>query len=114
MNNKEIALKIAKILDDKKAIDIVVIDVSEKSSFADYLIVASGRTHIQAGTLTTEVIKQLVEDGVDPRNVEGKKESGWILLDYGDIIVNIFTEEERNRYNIEKIWSDCKTLDLDI
>ncbi len=101
-------------MDDKKAIDVVVIDISEKSSFADYLIVCSGKTNIQTGTLTTEVIKKMAEDGVEPRNVEGKKESGWILLDYGDIIVNIFTEEERARYNIEKIWSDCKILDLDI
>lgn len=106
MNNKEVALKAAKILSNKKAADLVVIDIAEKSSFADYLVIATGGSERQIGTLSNEVLDQFAIDGVFPKNTEGKRGSGWILLDYGDILVNIFSVEQRSRYNLEKIWGD--------
>jgi ribosome-associated protein len=111
MNNKEIALKVAEILDNKKAVDVIAIDIAEKSSFTDYLIVASGGSERQVGSLASEVIDQLGKEGILARSVEGRRDSGWILLDYGDIIVNIFSAEQRSRYNIEKIWGDCNFLE---
>lgn len=113
MNNKEIALKTAAVLSAKKARDLVVIDVIGRSSFADYLILATGGSERQVGTLASDVIDQLAKEGIVPKNVEGKQNSGWILLDYGDIIVNVFSEEQRSRYNIEKIWGDCCFLDIE-
>lgn len=113
MNNKDIALKIAAVLTAKKARDLIVIDVIDRSSFADYLVIATGGSERQVGTLASEVIDRLAEEGVFAKNVEGKQSSGWILMDYGDTIVNIFSEEQRTRYNIEKIWGDCCFLDIE-
>lgn len=113
MNNKEIALKTAAVLSAKKAKDLMVIDVSERSSFADYLILATGSSERQVGNLAKEVVDALGKEGIHARNVEGKQSSGWILMDYGDVIVNIFSEEQRNYYNLEKIWGDCCVLDIE-
>lgn len=113
MINKEIALKAAAVLIKKKALDVVIIDISEKSSFADYFVIASGGSERQVGTLADEIEDQFAKEGILIRNVEGKKTSGWILMDYGDVIVNIFTVEQRDRYNIEKVWSDCGFITID-
>lgn len=113
MNNKEIALKAGTILQNKKAIDVVIIDIKEKSSFADYFVIASGGSERQVGTLADEIEDQFAKEGILTRSVEGKNSSGWILLDFGDVIVNIFTVEQRERYKIEKIWSDCEFITID-
>lgn len=113
MGNKEIALKTAAILMNKKALDVVVIDIATKSSFADYLVIATGGSERQIDSLTQEVSDQLASEGILVKNVEGKKASGWILMDYGDILVNVFTLEQRSRYNIEKIWGDGIFLEIE-
>ncbi|HYE69758.1 MAG TPA: ribosome silencing factor, partial [Anaerovoracaceae bacterium] len=113
MNNKDIALKAAAVLINKKALDVVVIDIAEKSSFADYFVIASGGSERQVGTLADEIEDQFAKEGILTRSVEGKKTSGWILMDFGDVIVNIFTVEQRERYKIEKIWSDCSYITID-
>lgn len=111
MNNKEIALHIADILDEKKALDIVILDIGEQSGFADYFVIATAINQRNMRTLCDEVEHKLSEMNIMVRSIEGKDSSGWLLMDYGDIIVNIFTAEERNRYQIEKIWNDCSALD---
>ena len=105
------ALKAAKALDAKQGTDIVIIDIGEKSSFADYLVLASGSNERLIAALTDEVEDKLAEDGVLVRSIEGTKESGWILMDYGDVIVNILTNEMRDKYNIEKVWADCERIE---
>jgi len=110
MNNKELALKAAEVLDDKKAQDIMVIDISNISGFADYFVIASGGSERQVKALSEEVEDKLNEAGAATRSIEGKNGSGWILMDFGDVIVNIFTIEMRERYNIEKIWSDGEVI----
>lgn len=112
MINKEIALRIADILDNKKAADVVVIDIKEKSSFADYFLVATGNSERQVASLQSEVEEKMARDDIHPRTVEGKGNSGWILMDYGDVIVNLFTPEQRERYHIEKVWGDCPFLSV--
>ena len=113
MECKEIAMKIAEVLEDKKAKDITIIDIGEKSAFADYMIVASGGSERQIATLKDETEEVVEKAGMQVKSVEGKKESGWILLDCGDIIVNLFTNEMREKYTIEKIWGDCETILLE-
>ena len=113
MNSRELAINAAGILNNKKALDVVALDISEKSSFADYFVIASGGSERQVETLTDEVEEQLGKDGLTPKSVEGKRGSGWVLMDYGDVIINVFTLEQRERYNIEKIWSDCNYLPLE-
>ncbi len=113
MDNKNFALLAAKTLDNKKAEDIVVIDIAEKSSFADYLVIASGNSERQVNTLVDEVEDQFAKEGLLVKSIEGKQNSGWVLMDFGDIIVNVFTRETREKYNIEKVWGDCIFLDLE-
>jgi len=110
MNNKEIAEFSVRILDKKKAADVVVIDIGNKSSFADYFVLATGNSERQIGSLSDEVEKNLSKEGIIVKNIEGKPASGWILMDYGDVIINILTPEMRQRYNIEKVWGDCEIL----
>jgi len=113
MNNREIAGKAVAVLNNKKALDVVVIDITEKSSFADYLVIASGGSERQVGTLSGEIEDQFAKEGIIMKGIEGKKNSGWILMDFGDVIVNIFSAEQRDRYNIEKVWSDCSFITFD-
>lgn len=114
MNSKDYALLAAETLDSKKAEDIIIFDIAEKSSIADYLILATGLNERSVGALIDEVEDRLAQEGLLVKSIEGKKESGWILMDYGDIIVNVLTAEKRDRYNIEKVWADCDTLSWEV
>ena len=103
MSSKDIAMKLAELLNSKKAEDIVVIDIAEKSSFADFLVVASGTSDRHIESLIDDVEDSAAQDGVPTKGIEGKNGTGWILLDLGDVIVNIFSREMRIKYNIEKV-----------
>ncbi len=111
MNNKEVALLTASVLNEKKAKDIVILDIGEKSGFADYFVIATAANLRQLKTLTEEVEERLAQKDTLVRHIEGKGASGWILMDYGDVIVNVFTEEQRQHYQIERIWNDCTPVD---
>ncbi len=110
MTNKEIAYFIAKEMDSRKATDITIIDIAEKSGFADYFVIASVAGLRQLSALATNIEDKLAEQGLIVGHVEGKGDSGWILMDYGDIIVNLFTVEQREHYNMEKVWADCDRI----
>ena len=112
MESKELSLKVAKLLDDRKAIDVTVIDISPKASFADYFVMASAGSDRQMGALVDNVEDMLEPAGIFPKSVEGKKSSGWILMDYGDVVINVMTAEMREKYNIERIWGDCENLEI--
>ena len=113
MENKELALKAARILDDKQGKDIIIIDISNKASFADYFVLASGNSERQIGALSDEVDDRFQKEGITPKSIEGHRSSGWILMDYGDVIVNVLTTEMRDRYNIEKAWGDGEFITLE-
>lgn len=113
MNNKEYAMLAAEVLDSKKAEDIDVIDISTKSSFADYFVIASGTSERQVKSLVDDVEDKFAEHDLFPKTIEGKNGTGWILMDFGDIIVNVFTKEMREKYSLEKIWGDCDFIDLE-
>ena len=108
MSSKDIAMKLAELLNSKKAEDIVVMDIAEKSSFADFLVVASGTSDRHIESLIDDVEDLAAQDGVPTKGIDGKNGTGWILLDLGDVIVNIFSREMRSKYNIEKVWADCE------
>ena len=113
MDCKDMALFAANVLDNKKARDIVAIHIGSKAAFADYMVLASGGSERQVGTLCDELEEQFEKEGVFVKSIEGKNTSGWILMDYGDIIVNLLTVEMREKYNIEKVWGDCEFLNLE-
>ena len=112
MEPKELALKVAKLLDDKKAQDVTVIDIGLKASFADYFIIASGGSERQMSALVDNVEDMLEPLGVFPKSIEGKRTSGWTLMDYGDVVINVMTVDMRQKYNLERIWGDCETLEI--
>ena len=110
MESKEIAGIVAELLNNKKAKDIVMIDIAEKSSFDDFFVNATAGSERQLGALADEVEDKLAELGIDLRNKEGRPDTGWILVDGGDVIVNLFTSAMRDKYTLEKIWSDCESI----
>ena len=107
-NSKDFSEFAAQILSDKQGRDIVLMDIAEKSSFADYFVIATGSSERLINALAEHVEDQAAAEGRFVRNIEGRNGSGWVLMDYGDVVINIFSEENRQKYNLEKIWSDCK------
>ncbi len=103
----ELLSKIIKLLEDKKAIDLNIIDVKEKTTLADYFVIASGtvQTHIKA--LADNVEEELKKEEIYPNKIEGYN-TEWILMDYGDIVVHIFTEKERQNYKLEELYERNK------
>ena len=112
LTNKEIALNAAKTLNDKKGIDVIVLDISDLSAYADFLVIASGNNERHIDSLVDDVEEKLAKEGIIPKNIEGRAISGWILMDYGDIIVNVLTKEQRLYYNIELLWSDGRLVSV--
>lgn len=107
----ELLEKIIKYLEDKKAIDIKTIDIKGKTTIADYFIIASGTssTHIKA--LADNVEEELKKQDIYPNKIEGYNSAAWILMDYQDVIVHIFTEEQRENYNLEDLWEKAQKQD---
>ncbi|MBR1507370.1 MAG: ribosome silencing factor [Eubacterium sp.] len=108
MDIKERIEIIKAALSDKKATDINVLDISEKSVISDYFIIASGSNRNQIEAICDNVEEELYKVGVELRNREGRADGGWILLDYDDIIVHIFTDEMREFYDLDHTWRDAK------
>ncbi len=113
MNSNEMAKIAIAALDDKKAKDIKVIDISNVSVMADYFIIASGTNRNQVKAMADSVEEKLHEQGIHPRQVEGYQAANWILMDFNDIIVHVFNEEDRLFYNLEKIWMDGKVIAIE-
>ncbi len=114
MNIKELALDIAGYIDDKKGRDIQILDVRHLSSIADYFVIASGTSNTHVNAIAEGVIDELREKGIQIGHKEGRRGGNWILLDYLDVIVHVFTPAERDFYDIERIWSDAEKLELNI
>jgi ribosome-associated protein len=91
-------------LDDSKAEDIVPIDIQGKSSIADHIVIASGRSHRHVAAVADNLLKALKEAGLGNARVEGLSGADWVLIDAGDVIVHIFRPEVREFYNLEKMW----------
>lgn len=106
----EIAGIAAKALEDKKAKDVKILKTSEQTVLADYFVICNGTssTHIKA--LVNEVDKQVSEAGEAPLRREGLRSDIWVLMDFGSVIVHVFTEEARKFYNLERLWSDSEEV----
>ena len=111
MNSSEIAKLAITALEDKKAEDIKVIDISEISVIADYFIIANGTNRSQIQTLSDHVEEILGKEGVQLKQVEGYDNANWILLDFRDVIIHIFDKENRLLYDLERIWRDGKLIE---
>lgn len=111
MERTELLKNIVVTLDNKKAMDIKSLEITDLTVVADYFVIATGTsgTHIRA--LADEVEDTLTKMGVEPNHIEGKT-TGWILLDYGTVIVHLFTHDQRELYSLEHLWGDAKQVDI--
>lgn len=103
---KELAVRIAEVLGNKRGEDVIALGVGHLTSIADYFVIASGRNALAVRALAEEVEEKLAAEGIDARRHEGMNEARWIVLDYASVIVHIFHIEERQYYNIERLWMD--------
>ena len=111
MDRTELMKNIVATLDSKKATNIKSLEITELTSVADYFVIATGTsgTHIRA--LSDEVQDTLTKQGVEPKHIEGKS-TGWILLDYGTVVVHLFTPDQRELYSLEHLWADAREIDI--
>ena len=113
MEPKDLALQCAKILSDKLAQNLSVLYVREVTTLADYFVIATGgnATHVKA--LADEVEFKLKQDDISPDHFEGHGSNSWIVMDYGTVVVHVFSEEAREFYDLERLWKDGEKLELD-
>jgi len=110
LKGEQVARKIVEVASDKQAEDIVLLDVREMCSFADYFVICSGATQRQTSAIADEIDKTLHKKGPKLNHKEGDVESGWLLMDYGDVVVHIFGAEEREFYKLDKLWAQAVPL----
>lgn len=112
MTTLQQAKETAKILSEKKGLDIKVIEISDVSVIADYMVIATGNSSTHVKALADEVEEQLDDMGVSVSHIEGYRSNSWILLDYIDIIVHVFSNEAREYYDLERLWEDGTDVDI--
>lgn len=108
--SKKMANLAVEALEDKKAEDIRILDISNVSVLADYFIIANGTNRNQVQAMADSVEESLGKAGFVPKQIEGYQSANWILMDYKDIIVHVFSEEDRGFYDLERIWRDGKEI----
>jgi ribosome-associated protein len=114
MSSEELARRLASIADDKNGTDLVALDVRQLVGYTDYLVICTARNERQAKAIHDEVYHQLTRDGWLPARVEGVREADWVLMDYLDAVLHVFTPEPRERYRLEQLWGEAGTLELDL
>lgn len=110
LESAELAHRVVDIASDKQAGDIILLDIRGLTTIADYFVICSANTDRQIGAITDALLETLGKAGVSPLHSEGLGQSGWVLMDYGDVIVHIFTPAERAYYGLEKLWSAGATI----
>lgn len=112
MQTIELVKIIKKALEEKKAEDITVLDIHKVSTIADYFVIANGTNQNQLTAMQDAVDEAMYKNKVDARQIEGNNKSTWILMDYQDIIVHLFSKEDRLFYDLERIWRDGEIVEI--
>jgi len=112
LNTREFSLRAVRLLNEKKALDVVLLEISKISLIADYFLICSGTSTIQTRALCDYLIENLPVEGYPLLRLEGYQEGRWILLDYGALVIHIFVPEERSFYNLERLWGGATLIDL--
>ena len=112
MNSYEQSILTAKAISSKKGLNIKLIEIGDISSLADYMVIAAGTSSTHVKAIADEVEYQLDEAGISVSHIEGYRSNSWILLDYVDVIVHIFSDEAREFYDLERLWQDGKEIDI--
>lgn len=97
--------------EDKKAMNVVALDLKGVSLISDYFVICHGNSDVQVQSIATEIRKRVQETGSQIRGIEGMNSARWVLIDLGDVIVHVFHRDERDYYNIERLWSDAKVVE---
>lgn len=108
---KRTAIFVAHLSEEKKARDILILDLRKITTISDFFIICTGNSKIHIQSLSNFLEEELAKKGFKKYGEEGKKETGWILLDYGSMVIHIFVEEERKYYQLEKLWGDAKIIE---
>ena len=111
---KEMARLAVEALEDKKAVDVRILDIGQISTLADYFISASGNNRNQVQAMADNVDEVLAKAGYQAKQTEGYRNANWILLDYGDVVIHLFDEENRLFYDLERIWRDGEEIGKDM
>ena len=111
-SSKEIACEIARVLDSKRGKDIKIIYVEDKTVITEYFVICTGNSSTQVKALVGEVEFKLEERGVAPYNVEGRDNNAWIVMDYSNVIVHVFSREARDFYNLDKLYGDAEEIEF--
>ena len=106
MQDQELVLRLAQLLYDRKAQDITALNVSHLTVLCDHMLIASGRTASQVSALSDAVEECMARENVPLRRMEGRRESRWVVMDYGHLIVHLFHRDERAFYGLDRLWSD--------
>ena len=112
MNSKDLAIQAVKLMDAKKAVDVNLIDIREFSTLGDYFVIATGTSSTHVKALADELEMRLKEEGASPDHIEGYRSNSWILLDYGEVIIHVFTRESREFYDLDRLWQDGVKVDI--
>lgn len=110
MDSKTLALRCRELADDKKAENLLILDMQKLSSVADYFVLATGGSEPHLRAIVSEISEKLEEEGVSPGASDGVKQSNWVVLDYGDVIVHVMRADVRERYDLEGLWGDAPRL----
>lgn len=111
--SKDLALKIAQVLEDKKGTDVRILDIQELTVMTDYFVIASGNTETQVEALHQAVEEALKEEGIEAKRRDGHRDSRWVVVDYGDVFLHVFRNQERALYDLERLWAEGKSLFVD-
>ena len=112
LNEREMTGIAVKALDDKKGRDIKVLRTADQTTLADYFVICSGSSNTQVRALAEAVEEALSKAGEEPHHIEGHRGGQWTLMDYSSVVVHIFTEEGRESYGLERLWSDADPVDI--
>lgn len=112
MEPKELAFEAAHLLDDKKATDVVVADVSEVADITDFFVIATAGNRRQVDSLVDDLEERLAVLGEKPFSIEGREECTWALVDYGPVIVHVFQPDARSYYRLERLWGNARFYDM--
>lgn len=110
MESRELAIALARALDSKKALNIKILEVEDLTTVTEYFVIATGTSTTHVGALADEADFQLGRQGVNVLRTEGHDGKRWVLLDYGSVIVHVFTQEAHDYYDLEHLWADAKTM----
>lgn len=113
MNSRNLADKISELIFSKKGYDVKLLDLRELTTITDYFIICSADSDTQVKAISDEVDKTLRDEGIKSWHKEGYRSLNWVLLDYVDVVVHVFKKESRDFYNLEKLWGDAPTVEME-